>query len=359
MNKNFATHAATLRTEYLQKTETLFISNKAAWFVDFTRNFHEICVEIRKLQDRAALTAIAYLEYTMLYTNIMDRHYVAELFVYNDKGYLDKNQRIIGEYDISFLFIYFERMWDKLLSERKRYVGKVTSREITAFMVETLPFFGSYLANIARFSIVDCIDKSPFVNINKNDVFRVNVGDYLAYTENIYIEKKNKDARILAKWFEERYVNVYTFNDYSGLDFSGLLLTFTDFRYSQFRNSCLQNASLEGSALIGANFHMGRMDNCCLDNCSINEANFSHAMLRGASFKYARGRASQIGEQGWKQVGFSPVNFRNADLTGVNFTGANLVGADFTGAKLDNVVFTDAVMDGAIFDSNGGNIKLS
>jgi len=350
MTTNFATHAKDLRTGYLLKTETLFVYNKTAWIENFTKHLKEICVNIRKSQDEGTLPVIAYLEYTMLYTNFINRRYVAEIFAYNDKSYIDKNQRLIGEYDISFLFVYFDELWNKLLSERKRYVGKVAARDITAFMMEVLPVFSAYLANIARFAIAGCIEEKMFDGINKNDVFRVNVGDYMAKTENVYIEKKNKDAEALTKWFEEKLVNKYTFNDYSGLNFSGHSFSFTDFRYSQFCYSCLQNVSFEGSALIGVNFHNGRMDNCCLDNCSINEADFSHAILNNASFVNARGRAGLLNDKEWQQVGFLPVNFRNADLTGVNFTGADLTGADFTGAILTDANFINAVLDNAVFD---------
>jgi len=288
----------------------------------------------------------------MLYANFVNRRYTAEVWVYGDNWYCDKNQRMVGEYDISFLFGYFDELWDKLLSARKRYVGKVTAQEVAAFMLEILPDFYSYLINIARFAITDCIDKKPFIDIAKNEAFRVNVGDYKAKTEPVFTVSKNKDAVALAKWFEERLENEYCFEDYSGLDFSGRSFTHTEFRYSQFRDSNLNNVSLENSALIGASFRRARMENCRLDNCSIYEADFSYAILRNASFVSARGRAGLPNEKEWRHVGFLPVNFRHADLTNADFRWANLTGADFTGAILTDADFTGAILDGAGFDGS-------
>lgn len=351
MQTGFINTAIALRNESLLKTEALFATQRQAWFAAFSEHFQLICADIVKLQAESFLPAISYMDYTMLYTNFINRRYVAEVWVYGDEWYCDKNQRMAGEYDLSFLFVCFNELWDRLLSERKRYVGKVTAQEVTAFMMRALPDFFSYLINIARFAITDSVDKNPFADIKKNDVFRINTGDYMAGTEPVFTVKKVKNADTLAEWFSERLENEYTFEDYSCLDFSGRSFTFTEFRYSQFRHSRLNNASLEGSALIGASFYRARMENCRLDNCSVYEADFSYATLKNASFAFARGRAGLPNEKEWKHVGFLPVSFRRADLTGASFKHADLTGADFTGAVLTGADFTGAVLDGAVFDS--------
>ena len=350
MNSSFIELSTNIHIDQLLKTEALFDAKKKQWFSAFAEHFNSICIDIVKMQNESELPAITYIDYTLLFNNFYNKRYVAEIWLYGDKSYLDKSQRIIGEYDISFLFIYFGELWDKLLSLRKLFVGKVRALEVVAFMMQALPDFFSYLADIARFSIAEFVDKSLLANINKNKLFRINVGSYLAKTENVYIERKNKNVDKLAMWFSERLENKYTFEDFSGLDFSGHFFTFTEFRYSQFRNACLNNVSLKGCALIGTNFQNAQMENCCLDNCSIYEADFSHAYLKNASFVKARGRAGLPNPEKWQHVGFLPVNFRYADLTNANFTGANLCGADFTGAVLDGTIFTDAILNGAIFD---------
>jgi len=331
------------------KTEALFTDQKHTWFTDFAAHFQSVCAEIAKLQKELSLPVISRMEYTMLYTNFINQRYVAEVWVYSDRRYIDKRQRMIGEYDISFLLVYFDELWNKLLSARKRYVGKVASREITAFMIQTLPDFYSYLINIARFAIAEIVGEIPFIDIDKADVFKINVGDYMAKTESVYIEDKNKDTKPLSKLFDERHYNEYSFEDYSKMDFSGCSFESTQFRYSQFRCSCLHDASFLGSSLIGASFYKAHMENCCLEECSIYEADFSSALLKNANFVNARGRAGLPDEEEWWHVGFLPVSFRNADLTSANFTGANLTGADFSGAVLTGTVFTDAILDNAIF----------
>ena len=355
MHPDFLTLAQTKRNASLLKTEDLFTSNKSSWFTAFARHFTQTCTQIQlmqKTQSASALPPISYLDYTMLYTNIINRNYTADIFAYGEKCYLDKNQRYIGEYDISFLFVYFDHLWSDLLSLKRRYLGKVTSREITAFMLQTLPDFYSYLANIARFAIAECTDASPLNDIEKNETFMINVGDYMSKTETVYAAQKNKDAESLAEWFYEQNDRVYVFGDYSYLDFAGKTFTDTDFRYSQFRYSTLNNTSFAGSSLIGANFRHAQMQNCRLDYCSLYEADFSFAMLKNASFANTYAKTGLLDNKDWKFVGFLPALFRHTDLSGANFSGANLSGADFSGANLAGADFSGAILSGAIFDAD-------
>ena len=182
----------------------------------------------------------------------------------------------------------------------------------------------------------------------------VNTGDYMASTETVYIERKNKNIKAIVECFEERQNKVYTYGDYSDLDFSRCALAHIEFHYSKFCRSNLNYASLNGSTLIGVNFNNACMENSCLDNCFIFEADFSYAILRNASFVNVSGRAGLLNYNNWCFVGFLPVSFRHADLTNADFTGADLTGADFTGAILYGADFTDSVLDGAIFTSSIG-----
>ena len=351
MHEGFIEQANIKRNDCLMKTEMLFVNNKNDWFVAFAEHFEAICGQIQKMQIDSKLSAISYLEYTMLYTNFVNRQYISEIWVYDRESYLDKNQHMIDNYDISFLFAHFDELWDELLALKRRYINKVSAKDVTNFMLQVLPDFYSYLANIARFAVAECVDKTPFIDIKKNMIFMVNVGDYMVKTETILTESKNKNANELAKWFYERLGNKYTFGDYSDLDFSAHCFTHNDFRYAQFRGSKLNYSSLSKSSLIGTNFRNAEMEKCCLDGCAIYEADFSNASLKNASFQNTYAKTGLINKKNWEFVGFLPVKFNNADLTGANFTNANLIGADFSNAVLTDANFTNAIVDNAIFSS--------
>jgi hypothetical protein len=71
--------------------------------------------------------------------------------------------------------------------------------------------------------------------------------------------------------------------------------------------------------------------------------------MKNANLINVYGKTGLPQEDEWQHMGFLPVNFRNAELTGANFTRAVLSGADFSGANLTGANFTCAALDGAVF----------
>jgi len=140
MLNDFIDFANTLRTEYLLKTETLFVRKIHTWSSDFASNLLNACCKIQKLQTESALPVVSYLEYSMFYINFMEKRYVAEICVYGEERYSDKKQRIIGSYDISDLFTYFDELWESLIAAKNRYAGLVSSRDIYAANTSLLLF---------------------------------------------------------------------------------------------------------------------------------------------------------------------------------------------------------------------------
>lgn len=357
MNEEFIINAYALSNDNLLKTEELFVTHRRNWVARFAGHFRSLCAQIRKSQDEAALPAISHLGYTMLYTNFIDRHYVADIFVYGEDSYLDNDQRSVGSYDLTFLFGYFNELWEKLLANRKRYVGEVSSQDVTSFMFHVLADFYSYLTSIARFAIAECVDGKPYADIVKNDEFEIHVGDYMANSEPVFTENMTKNANKMAAWFSKKHDYEYVFEDCSFLDFSQKDFSNTILRYVQFRKTILNDASLQDCSLIGANFRHAQLENCRLSKSVIHEADFSFANMRNSNLSRVRGKVGIPNKNEWQHVGYLPVSFRNADLTGADFTYANLTGADFTDANLTDTVFTSAILDNAIFSD--GDMPLS
>ena len=352
MDANFTALAKTLHNEHLLKTEALFETKKFDWFASFAEHFQATCAEIHKLQSASCLPAVSYLEYNMLYTNFINRRYAAEAAVYGKKSYLDKKQRMISAYDIAPVFVYFDELWNALNKTSKDFSGKVSPHDITHYMLrEALPDFYFYVASIARFAVMDCAYTKPFTEIIKNDVFKINIGDYMVLTEPVYIYKKDKDAKKITDWFAQKLPLTYNFNDFSNLDFSGCQFQDNDLRYSYFRECVLVNTTFAESSLDGCCFYKADMEGCDLSDCILYEANFERANLKNARF--ADSRAGLPGGRMWSHPGFLHANFRHTDLTGANFSACNLFGADFTGATLTDADFTGAILDNAVFsDTN-------
>ena len=76
--------------ESFLKTEQLIFNIRQIQSVAFARHLHIILEKITKLQDSSHISAIYSIEYTMLYSNFINRQYTAEVWVYGDKWYADR-----------------------------------------------------------------------------------------------------------------------------------------------------------------------------------------------------------------------------------------------------------------------------
>jgi len=350
MDAHFLKRAETMLNEELFKTEGLFIDNFLSLSNAFKENFRKLCTEIATLQEAAHLDAISYIEYTLLQTNMINKDYAAEIRVYGEEWYLCKNQRVIDRFDISFLFQNFDRLWAELLVMSKQYVGKVSSLDITGFMMDAASKFYAYVVSLCRFSILECIEQDYFKAIEKATQFSINVGEYMGITEPICKENSNKDSKKLLEWFADCLDYEYCYEDFSGLDFSNEDFSDLDFRYSDLRNAQLTNTDFTEANLIGTRFCGANLESADFTDSIIYEADFSRANLQNVGFNHSEANCGNPNKEEWKHPGFFNVSFRNANLLNADFFGAGLAGADFFGANLAGADFTEAALDGAKFD---------
>ena len=385
MHKDFQLKANELLLKNINKTREHIISGRKQLVSALMNHLNEVCSIIACLQNESSIPPISSIEYTMFRTNFINRRYVAEVWVYGDGWYIDPNPRMIAELDLSDQFIYYDKLWDELIKERKqRYRSEVRPIELLAYMMLVLPNFFSHLVNIARSAIFGNMDSNSFEGIKKHNCFRVNVGEYMNINGlvPVYTEVKEKNSDDIVKLFDKRKENVLVFGDYSDKDFSGCEASSMNLSFSQFRHSSFNNSVFHNAELKGANFHRAIMDNCQILKCRIHEANYSQASLKGANFMDSHGSAASPSSSNLQfadHVGLMPVSFKHADLTnaclrntclaGADFEGAKLDGADFTNAdlsyanfanaSLSSTDFTDADLDGTIFSVQAKSIEKS
>lgn len=339
MEKEFQTYAGNIKNQILFQWEDVFQANQEQFISRFREHFNQICREIVRLQKSGGLPELSYLEYTLLYTNFLERNYAAQVRVYGEDWYLDPNQKAVGTFDVSFLFEPFTELWDKLLTARKGYAGEVSSADVAELVIAALPCFYAYVVTTARRAILTCVEGEAYGELKRADEFEINIGEYMGHTEAVYKEKRNKDREEYADWFRQRLELRYTFEDLTGMDFSGEDLSEIDFRYSDLRNTVLRNTDFQDSMLFGTRFCNAVMEGADLRYCMLYEADFTGADLKHASFVRAVGDAGIQEREEWLIPGYQGVSFRNADLRNADFTKASFRGADFTGAILEGAVF--------------------
>lgn len=337
MCKDFLSFALELRNKKLLETEHIFQNIKIQLIDKFRLNFLDNCKKICDMQKSNDFLELSYIEYTMLYSNYLNKNYIADIRIYDKDWYLDKKQLSVGTFDVSPLFEKYSELWEELL--KKAYSLKVNPIEVKEFMIDSLQDFYLYVVSICRFGIVECLKDNYFASIRKTDEFEINVGGYMTHTESIYKVNKNKDNKMCSEWFKERLEFEYAFEDFTGLDFSGEDLSEIDFRYSDLRCTDLRNINLQDSMLIGTRFCGADMLNADLRYSMLFEADFTGANLMNAKFISIEADAGIPDDTLWELVGFMGVSFRNANLQNADFTKSSFIGADFTGAAMNGAIF--------------------
>lgn len=338
MTDEFMQYALTLRTQKLLETEEIYQAGLAAYIPLVQGHFRGICENIVRLQKDRTLGEIAYLEYTLLLTELVRKKDTAQVRVYDDRWYFDSRQYTAGTFDLSFMFLKYRELWSQLISSRKRF-PKISAQEITAFLLSCAPDFYKYVAAVCRFSIPDCTDSEPFLSVQRRHPFTVSAGEYMARTQTVYKESRKWTSGAALDWLSERLEYDYDFENLSGLDLSCADLSQIRLRYANLSSSVLVNTDFQDSLLTGTQFCHASMQNACLRGCLLPEADFTGACLRGASFESAIAFSGIPANQKWTDAGFRSVSFRNADLTQADFRRAKIRDADFTGAVMDGAIF--------------------
>lgn len=340
MTKEFRQYAEELKNKKLFEADEIYQYHLDEYIPIFQNHFKNICETIIKLQRSDNLGGISYLEYTLLYTNLLRKEDTAEVRVYDDNWYFNPGQRAVGNFDFSFLFTKYRELWAELMSSRKRFAKAVTAQETISFLLSCASQFYKYIASAFRFSILSCVETEPFLCVQRADEFEINVGEYMAYTEAIYKENRKRTSKATLDWFSMREEYEYAYEDFTGLDFSGADLSEIDLRYADLRRATLAGTDLQDALLHGARFCQANLRGADLRYCQIHEADFSGADLTNARFTAADAYRGAPDPDKWLNAGYRNANFRNANLTNADFTHSDIYDADFT----------EAVMNGTMID---------
>ena len=341
MVERFEKYAVQLREQKLFEMEKIYQEQFTSFIPLFQKHFNATCENIIKLQQAKELEEISYLEYTLLYSNLLTKKETAEVRVYNNRWYLDSRQRIVGHFDFSALFTKYHELSEELMAYRKQFAGEVSAQEVKAFLLSCAGSFYSYIISAFRFSILPCIGTEPFLTVRRAERFEINVGEYMSYTEAIYKENRQRNSEESLLWFSQRQEYEYAFEDFTKLDFSGTDLSEIDLRYSDLRYAKLIGTDFQDSMLFGTRFCHADLKDADLRYCMIHEADFTGANLTNAKFIATEAFAGVPDHIKWKITGYQPVRFCNANLTGADFRRTQIRDADFTDAVMDNAIFLE------------------
>ena len=338
MTDEYMRYANQKKNQKLFELEDLYQNQFDTYAPVFQKHFQSVCETIRSMQKNEQLGELSYLEYTLLYTNLIHAEHTAQVRAYDNRWYFDPHQRIIGSFDLSPFFFKYKELWADLMSCRKRFAGAVTAQETLAYLLSCAASFFQYITAAFRFSILPCIKAEPFLSLRRADAFEINVGEYMAFTEAIYKENRTRSSQKTLDWFALRLEFAYAYESFCGLDLTNADLSEIDLRYADLSHAALEGTDFQDALLYGTRFCHANLRNADFRYSQLYEADFTGADLTNANFRAAEGYRGVPDHTDWFIPGYRSICFKNADLSRADFTRTKIRDADFTGATMNGTI---------------------
>jgi hypothetical protein len=338
--------------EKILQAEDFILQHKEELAAEFVDSFQNYCRKIKTMQLSGDIGNVRYINYAMLRTSILIHKPQYRIDVYNKDWYYDSSQKeCLGEYDGGRVFDYLEQIQLELEAlRRENYFHQISIVDIERIKIREAHIFNQLMINMARYALYQRGPGHEFVELAKEEVVEVRMGEYYDVSEVIYKEdKREKDPEEVKDWLEDKLENKYVADVFKNLDLSAGNYKNADFRLVDFSGSNLTESNMKGAWLIKARLRKCLMVNANLAKAIIYDADFNGADLRHAVFDAAQGNRGMAQTMNTRiyslwGVDFSEANleqasFRKAKLQGANFRGAHFAETNFDGADLSNAIF--------------------
>ncbi|MBC2580554.1 pentapeptide repeat-containing protein [Clostridium sp. DJ247] len=329
--------------------EEYFHKHKEELALDFIKSFKNICIKIREMQLTKEKEKIAYITYSMLRTEILEKNFVHIIEAFNSFWFFDQKECEV-KYDASWAFKFLDHLWTELEEQRKVYMNLITSSDIEKIILKEAEKYNQYIIALGRYALEKAAALKEFQDIEKEQELEVRIGEYMDVSEIVYKEDlREKASEEIKAWLEEKLPYKYVNEILRNLDLSKGNYEGIDLRYAELHGSNFSNSSMKNCILIGTKFNGCFLNNVDFSQSFINAADFTNCKLNNAIFKEVQAYSGLGNESTWEIPGYMAVNFQGADLEGADFQNAILKGAIFKGANLKGANFKGAYLQDAVF----------
>ncbi|KQO14773.1 hypothetical protein ASF12_29275 [Paenibacillus sp. Leaf72] len=335
--------------QQIVELEHYFLQNKAGLVDGLIASFRQMCGHLHLLQQNGRKGPIAFIHYSMLRTSVLDQSFTYKMEGYSEKWYGDPSP-FFHAYDTSWLYQDIPIIRQVLDRARKTYMNQIRAGEVERMVLRQLEVLHPFVVAIARIAMPLAIQLPEYKALIKAPVLRVRVGEYMDFSEDVYVEHQEpRDERDIRNRLEQDQGQghrqgqgqggIQPYDSLRGLDLKGVKCKAADLRYVDFSDSELTDSGFQSCALIGSRWQACSAAGADFRHSLLTDADFRHADLRGALFEHCSGQPFKEGLH------------RFPGLLGVQFDGANLAGASFVGARLGRSSFEGANLEQAVFSA--------
>lgn len=319
-------------TELLNRLD-LYIKNHLEELTDGLSDcISQFGESIYQMQQAGKKGAVAYLQFSMLRTNILLDRRELRLDAYDEAWYLD-----MAECSSSFKA-------DEVLSPLAEFAAMVemlrgeslmgmTLRETQSRIFEEGRKYLIFLAELIRLGMQKAVQTEGYQKIAKAPVFVVCIGGLLDRVDILYKEDRTvKDGREVRRYLQSGKQQLFSHEICERLNLSRGNYEGLKFLYSSFSGSDVSRSSFHGDQLLFCDFQTCILKDTDMTGTQMFDVDFSKAQLEHVSFAKAK---------------LSQVSFQGAALSHVDFTGALLMEeVDFTDAVLKDTIIPENIREG-------------
>lgn len=276
---------------------------------------------IYEMQQAGEKGAVAFVQFSLLRTNILLNKHELRLDAYDENWYLDTGE-CSGSYDVNEVLTPLSEFADMVEALRKDSPMSITLRETQNRIFEESRKYLIFLAELIRLGMQKVIQTEGYRKIRKAPVFVVCIGGLLDRVDILYKEDTTeKDAGEIRRYLQSKEQVLFSHEIYERLDLSKGNYDGLKFLYSSFAGSDFTESSFHKSRLLFCDFSKCILKNANMEGTQLFDVNFSEAVL-------------------------DHVSFAGAKLSRVSFQGATLSNVDFEGTLLiEEVDVTDAILN--------------
>lgn len=230
---------------------------------------------------------IMFLYFSLLKVEVLERHYSILLQAQDFKWHMDTGQ-VQLVFPLDFLFGPLNELWDHLLLESKKYVGKINSYDIREIIFQELDIYNSSIAHVLRYTLSDIDKQGWFHEIPKLDYWAIRWGGYKDQTEIlVQVDKEVKDQKRFNKGLKKAVVekDKFVFDYWYKADLKGSYCENINMQFITFDQCEVKDFVFQKGDMVHAKFLGCKLVGCKFINCSLMDADFSNTTLEDVSFK--------------------------------------------------------------------------
>lgn len=307
--------------ELLTELDKDIKNNLEQYISEFERCFLDYCDKVYEMQQEGKKKSIAYIQFSVLRTNILLNKHVIRMDAYDENWYLDTAE-CNGEYEVTKYYSYLKKYGECIEDLRKKALGGITLAEVQKRIFSESNFYLFYVAEVIRLGMRKVIQSQSYKRMQKADCFMVTIGGYMDRFDILYKEDTTqKDAKEVKRYLQSGSQKVFSHAFYEDLDLTNGHYERLEFQYSSFSGCDLSNSYWDNTHLVFSKFRKVTLKEAKMEKMKIFDTDFSGAVMENISFAGSKMRyvsfegASLRGVDFSKTLVFEEINFEGAVLT--------------------------------------------